>query len=199
VSRVATIRAFCHDLRGMAAVEFALIAPVLLIAMMGVFDLSYTMYINSMLTGAIQKSARDSTIEGAAASAAVLDQRVTNAVRVVVYQSALTFERKSYSNFSDVARPEDFTDVDSDGACNNGEPFEDANGNGNWDKDRGTTGFGGARDAVLYTVKVTYERPFPIAKLLGQDNTFTLKTQTVLRNQPYGLQNAEAPATENCT
>lgn len=196
IGRPARLR---DDARGVSTVEFALVAPVLLVAVMGLFDLGYTMYTNSILEGAIHKAARDSTIEGASARAADIDKRVDDAVRGVVYQATVQFTRKSYASFSDVARPEDFSDIDSDGTCNNGEPFEDANGNGAWDQDRGSAGQGGARDAVLYTVTVTYDRPFPIASLVGQDNTFTLKSQTVLRNQPYGMQQNATPATGNCT
>lgn len=197
------IRRFGHrlaaDCAGASLVEFALVAPVLLVTVMGLFDLGYTMYTNSMLQGAIHKAARDSTIEGAEARAADIDKKVEGAVRGVVYHAELGFDRKSYASFSDVARPEDYSDIDMDGDCNNGEPFEDANGNGTWDPDRGSAGQGGARDAVLYTVTVTYDRPFPIASLIGQDNTFTLKSQTVLRNQPYGAQQTAAPKTGNCT
>ncbi len=193
------LRGIGSDCTGASLVEFALIAPVLLVSVMGLFDLGYTMYTNSMLQGAIHKAARDSTIEGAAARSADIDKKVEEAVRGVVYHAELGFSRKSYASFADVARPEDYSDIDKDGTCNNGEPFEDANGNGTWDQDRGSAGQGGARDAVLYTVTVTYDRPFPIASLIGQDNTFTLKSQTVLRNQPYGMQQTAKPATANCT
>ena len=195
----ARLRQIAVDRTGASTVEFALVAPVLLVTVMGLFDLGYTMYTNSMLQGAIHKAARDSTIEGSAAKSADIDKEVEEAVRGVVYQATLGFTRKSYASFNDVARPEDYSDIDMDGACNNGEPFEDANGNGSWDPDRGSDGQGGARDAVLYTVTVTYARPFPIASLIGQDNTFTLKSQTVLRNQPYGMQQNAKPATANCT
>lgn len=187
-----------HDRSGVSVVEFALIAPVLLLTVMGLFDLAYTMYVNSMLEGAIQKAARDSTIEGAAP--ATVDARVTGAIRAVVAGSTPTFERKYYASFSSVGRAEEFTDsAPLDGICNSGEPFTDLNGNGNWDSNIGGSGLGGARDSVLYTVTVTYTRPFPVASMLGQSNTFTLQSQTVLRNQPYGLQGTSIPAVENCT
>lgn len=185
--RLAPLRA---DTRGAAAMEFALIAPVLLIGMMGVFDLGHNMYTASVLHGAIQKAARDSTIEGAAAQGTVLDQRVTDMTHQIAPGATLNFERKSYSTFSDVSQPEAFTDVNSNGACDAGEPFEDANGSGSWDADMGQTGFGGARDAVLYVVTVTYKRPFPVSKLIGQSDMFTTVVRTVLRNQPYGPQNS---------
>ena len=189
------------DNRGVSVIEFALIAPVLMIVLMGLFDLSYNMYTTEMLQGAIQKAARDSTIEGAAGDPAKLDAIVTKAVHAVSAGATLTFDRRSYANFTDAARPEDYTDIDSDGTCNNGEPFEDSNGNGTWDLDPGKTGFGGARDAVLYTVTVTYQRAFPIAGFIpGQTNDFTLSANTVLRNQPYGQSNSPpAPVTGNCT
>lgn len=193
--------ALLRDRAGVIAVEFALVAPVLMIMLMGLFDLSFNMYTTQMLQGAIENAARNSSIEGATGKEAKLDGMVTTAVRAVAPSAALTFTRRAYSSFTKAGRPEDFTDVDSNGTCNKGEPFEDANGNGKWDAVGGKSGFGGARDAVLYTVTVNYTRPFPIAALIpGQSKTFTLSAATVLRNQPYGQQAANAaPATGSCT
>lgn len=192
------LRRIAGDRRGAAAIEFAIVAPVLMISLMGVFDLGYNMYTDTLLQGAVQKAARDSTIEGADGDAAVLDGAVTSMVHHIAPQATMQFDRSAYSSFDGVRQPEDFNDVDGDGTCNNNEPFEDANGNGSWDADRGTAGFGGARDAVLYTVTIDYPRPFPVAKLIGQSGTFRMKAATVLRNQPYGLQQQRAPATGNC-
>ena len=189
------------DKNGVIAVEFALVAPVLMLMLMGLFDLSYNMYTTQMLQGAIENAARNSSIEGAAGKEAQLDAMVSTAVHAVAPAATLTFTRRAYSSFTKAGRPEDFTDVDSNGTCNKGEPFEDANGNDKWDANGGKTGFGGARDAVLYTVVVKYQRAFPIAGFIpGQSKTFTLSAATVLRNQPYGQQAANAaPATGNCT
>ncbi len=180
--------ALARDTRGAAVIEFALCAPVLLIGMMGLFDMGHNMYTASIIQGAVQKAARDSTIEGAEDRSTVLDQRVTRMVHQIAPRATMEFDRTAYSTFSDVAKPEDWNDVNGDGACNAGEPFEDANGNGSWDANMGREGFGGARDAVLYEVKVTYVRPFPISRLIGQSPTFTTTVRTVLRNQPYAAQ-----------
>ena len=189
-----------RDERGATIVEFALITPALLITLMGLFDLAYNMYTAQQLQGAIQNAARQSTLEGASTNVSNIDAIVTRAVHAVAGNATLTFDRTAYASFSSVARPEDYTDVNNDGTCNDGEPFEDANGNGVWDADSGSSGFGGARDAVLYTVTVVYPRAFPIAKLIpGQTDNFTLTSTTVLRNQPYGLQNTASTATGNCT
>ena len=189
-----------RDQRGVTIIEFALIAPVLMLMLMGLFDLSYNMYTTHMLQGAIQHAARNSSIEGAAGKEVQLDSIITRAVHAVAPSATLNFNRRAYSSFTKAGRPEDYTDIDSDGTCNHGEPFEDTNGNRTWDADGGKTGFGGARDAVLYTVTVNYQRPFPIAGFVpGQTKDFTLSAATVLRNQPYSQQAANpVPVTGNC-
>jgi Flp pilus assembly protein TadG len=194
-----TVRAigrFLRDADGATAVEFALVAPALLTMLFGLFDLGHNMYTAQMLQGAIQKSARDSTIEGAASSSAQLDAFVTKAVRAIAPGASLSFSRKSYA----VARPEDFTDLNANSICDNGEAFEDVNANGTWDKDVGKDGLGSARDAVLYTVTVTYNRLFPTAAFIpGQSKSITMAASTVLRNQPYGQQDVVSPKPGNCT
>jgi Flp pilus assembly pilin Flp len=189
VSATAPPTSLARDERGATAVEFALIAPALLMVLLGVFDAGYNLYTASVLDGAAQKAARDSSLEGAEAKGLAIDDRVVDAVHNVVPRAKVTFDRRAYRDYSDIHRPEDYTDVDKDGACDNNEPFEDINGNGIWDSDRGTETMGGARDAVLYTITVSYPRAFPLMHLLGLPETVTSQSRTVLRNQPYGTQN----------
>ena len=180
---------------GVTIVEFALIAPVLLLLLLGTYDLGYVLYVDSMLQGSIQEAGRRSTIEGS--TAASMDLIVSTAVKRVVPDATLTFTRKSYATFSAVGSPEAFTDVDGNGVCNSGEPYEDANGNSTWDSDRGKAGQGGARDAVLYTARVTYPRPFAMAGMFGFSPLVTLSSATVLRNQPFSAQTTTV-TTKNC-
>lgn len=189
-------RKLAADQSGATIVEFALVFPVLMLLLLGSFDLGHGIYTKAMLLGSIEKVSRDSTIQSAVTG--TLDAKVTAAVRKIAPGSTITFQRTYYSSFSDVRQPEDYTDVNHDNACNHGEPFEDANGNGQWDTDRGLSGQGGARDAVLYKVTVTYPRIFPAWRLLGQSSNSTLVASTVLRNQPYTLQ-ADVAKTGNCS
>lgn len=177
-----------RDERGATAVEFAAIAPALLMVLLGLMDLSYNLYTASILEGAIQDAGRDGTLEGAEARGLAIDNSMREAIADIVPGATVSFDRRAYFDFSDIARPEDFTDVDGNGLCDDGEPFEDVNGNGIWDRDRGRADMGSARDAVLYTVTVSYPRAFPVMGLLGFDETVTAEARTVLRNQPYGNQ-----------
>ncbi|GAA4643745.1 hypothetical protein GCM10023115_17050 [Pontixanthobacter gangjinensis] len=192
LSRFKSLR---NDINGVALVEFAMIAPVLLMMLMGIFDFSYNMYANSMLQGSVQAAARDSTLQGATETS--VDQIVRDAVLDVVPDATMTFNRKAYSNFSNVGKAEDFTDVNGDHACNDGEPFEDANANGVWDADQGQAGMGGARDAVLYEVTIKYPRAFPIAPFIGISPFQQTTVTSVLRNQPYG-DVIDRAVTKNC-
>lgn len=178
-------------------VEFAMIAPVLLMVLMGMFDLGYQIYTQIQLQGRIQEAARLSTLEGADVNSTSIDERVEKAIRRLTPRADIYFSRSAYTNFRDVEMSEDWNDVNNNGICDEGEPFEDANGNDAWDEDRGTAGTGGARDAVLYTVEVQYPRLFPMAGLIGLPDHLTAEAQTILRNQPYGSQ-GDAPPLGKC-
>ena len=186
------------ETRGAAAVEFAMVAPVLLLGLLGIFDLGYNMYTATLLKGAIHKAARDSTIEGAGIKTADLDQRVTNVVHGIAPKAVLNFSRKSYTSYSVIGKSENFTDINGNETCDNAEPFEDTNGNKQWDVDQGVDGSGGARDAVVYNVQVNYPRAFPLYKLIGADETSQLSATTILRNQPYG-DNSVIVSVKYCT
>lgn len=173
---------------GATAAEFALVLPVLVSVLMGMFDMGYNMWATTILQGAVQQAARASTLESASGQTDAIDARVTARVQQLVPSATLAFKRKAYTNFSNVSTPEDYTDSNANGACDNGEAFEDANGNGVWDADRGVTGLGGARDAVLYSATMSYPRAFPMAALVGLSSTVSTTATTVLRNQPFKLQ-----------
>lgn len=191
-----TLRSLRANRDGATFVEFALISPVLLIAVMGAMDAAFNAYTSTVLRGAVAHAARDATIE--AADGGALDTAVTTEVRRVLPTAQLSYARKSYDSFSVVGTPEDYDDQNSDGACNDGEPFEDANGNGIWDADRGKNGNGGARDVVEYQVTMSYDRLFPAPQLIGLPEEFSVTATTLLRNQPY-QSSADAPAMRNCT
>ena len=188
----ALLSAIARDETGATIVEFALIAPVLLMTLMGLFDFSYNIYAESVIEGAVQKAARFSSVESYANNPEALDTAVTGAVHNVVPSADVTFVRTAYNNYSDVGRGEDFTDTNADGMCNDNEPFEDLNGNGFWDASRSLGDSAGARDTVMYEVNATYDRKFPLAEMLGFEDTVTVSAHTILRNQPFAAEDNAA-------
>lgn len=179
-----------RDESGATLTEFGLVAPILILMLMGIFDMAHSQYTAAQINGAMQKAGRDLTLESAGSQQGTIDQRVIDQVKTVVPNNAtVTLEKLSHFDFSDVGEAEDFTDNNDDLICNDGEPFEDSNGNGQWDANRGASGIGGARDAVLYKATVEWPRLFPVAGLIGMSDNMTLTSSTVLRNQPYAQQN----------
>lgn len=183
-----------RDRRGATIIEFAIVAPVMMLLMMGLGDLLYQVYAQSVLNGAVQKAARDSGIEGGAANISTIDGTVQTIARQIAPAATFVPTRKSYDSFAEVA-PEPFTDTNGNGVRNAGECFTDMNGNGSWDADPGSTGQGGASAVTLYTMTMTYRRLFPVAGLFGWPATQTISATTLLKNQPYATQVTTASTT----
>ena len=181
-----------HDERGATIVEFAMIAPVMGLVLLGAFDIGHTLYMRAVLQGVLQKAARDSALEGGSEEdqLILIDDRVKTQVKAIANRAAIVIKRRYYRTFSDAAaaQAEDWTDSNANGKCDAGEPFVDRNLNNVWDADGGNNGQGGARDSTVYTVSVSYPRFFPVYNLIGGSNTIKLTAETVLRNQPYGDQ-----------
>ena len=65
-----------RDHRGVSTIEFALLAPVLFLVLLGLFDLMYAVYVRSVLEGAVVKAGRDSALENNAADQNAIDAKV---------------------------------------------------------------------------------------------------------------------------
>jgi len=197
------LRRLGRDERGATVVEFAIVAPVMGLILLGAFDIAHTLYAGGVLQGIVQKTARDATLEGgsAAAQQTKLDDRVKAQVKAMANNADIKITRRYYRTFSEAAaaKAEIWTDTNKNKICDAGEPYEDANLNSVWDKDGGNEGQGGAKDAVVYTVEVSYPRFFPLYNLIDGKKTTTIKGTTLLRNQPFGDQESYgAMKVKNC-
>ncbi len=189
-----------RDERGLSTIEFAILAPTLMVMLMATFDLSHTAYVHTVLEGELNKAGRDATLVGGASVSATtsLDNRVRTRVNNVVSGGTWTFSHKRYPSFTRAGQAENFTDGNNNGVRDAGECFQDENGNLSWDSDGGTNGQGAADDIVVYKAKVVYPRLFPLYGMLGWSQNQTIEGTTVLRNQPYG-QGSTYQVTVICT
>lgn len=200
------VRRLGPDRQGVTIVEFAIVAPVLMMIIMGLFDMAHTQYTSSVLHGALQKAGRDLTLESGFSSQTTIDNRTREQIAAVMPNDAqVTFVKDSYFNFSDVKNPEQILGDDAAGVAGHGlcegfkgERYIDVNENNTFDADRGKDGIGGARDVVLYTATVSYPRIFPMASMIGLPSTVRLSASTVLRNQPYDEQNDSVTTEKPC-
>lgn len=185
------------DKRAISAVEFAITAPVFFMLLFGIYDFSMQLYAKSVLSGAVNRAARDSALEGNNASQVAIDAAVSENVKTVFQDATLTYTRLAYDNFSGVNKPEPLTDSNNNGTRDPGECFTDTNGNGSWDTNQGKGGQGGGDEVVLYTAQMRIKRIFPGWKFMGQPEESTITASTVLRNQPFNTNDINN--TEICT
>jgi hypothetical protein len=196
--------------RGSAVTEFGLIAPVFFMLMIGIYDVTHMVYARSVFDGAVERAARDASLE--TGDTAQADQLVEDTIRPVLPDVELTSERRSYFDFADVGRPEQWTDnlgVDgagdlidypglNNGICDEGEPYVDENGSGEWEADVARSGNGGAGDVVMYTVTATYSPVFRIPFMPSAWADRTLTATAIKKNQPFAEQTGYATTAGTC-
>lgn len=184
------------DQRGATIIEFAIAGPVLILLLLGIYDLGHTAYLQAMLSGAAQQAARDNTLEGADTTKA--DAFVESIVKNIAPGADVKGKRSSYYDFADIKRPESWQDKNANGKCDKSENYVDENGNGQWDSDIGSDGNGGGNDVVLYTVTVKYTPVFINPFISGSGAQRTLTTSVVKKNQPFERQDKYATKTRTC-
>ena len=185
-----------RDPTGATAIEFAIVAPVFLLLMLGTANIGQMLYGKILLNGAVEQAARSSSTENGDTTAA--DTMVQSIVGPLLPGATFTTARYSYYDFSDVGRAEKFTDTNADGTCDNNETYIDENGNGAWDRDIGVSGQGDANDVVVYQVTVRYLPVFRVPFMPNQWSQFTLTSKSVKKNQPFAVQARYATTTRIC-
>lgn len=181
------------DERGMALVEFALIAPTLMVMLLGFLDLGHRIYYASQIQGTLHRAARLATVGNK--TQPEIDAFVTSRLQNLARNPTLVITKKSYSEYTGVKKAETIvTDTVPIGTYNAktatmpGDCHEDVVPNGRYDLDRGKNGLGGADDVVFYEIALTHRRLFPLARLLGWSPDQTITVNTLLKNQPYAAQ-----------
>lgn len=182
---------------GVAALEFALVAPVFLVMLLGIYDIGQMAYGRIQLNGIVQDAARSSSLETANTEEA--DAKVLANIQHILPHATMESKRQSYYDFTDIARPEKWNDANGNGTCDNGESFVDENRSGVWEPDVGRDGNGGAGDVVLYTVEVTYKPVFAVPYMVTDNGERTLTATAVKKNQPFAAQQELGSSAGKCT
>jgi Flp pilus assembly protein TadG len=177
-----------RDERGAAALEFALVSPMLLLIVAGTLELAQAFYIRTVLQSVVNAAGRNSSLQSGATNQSAIDTRVSHMIHDVMPKATVTFSRRNYAEFTNVGQPEDYTDTNKNGVYDTGECFIDMNGNITWDADLGKAGLGNANDVVVYTVTVSYPQWFGFATYFGLPKTQKINATTILKNQPFATQ-----------
>jgi Flp pilus assembly pilin Flp len=175
-----------RDRGGNAAVEFAFLAPALLLFLIGTFEFAIMLFVGSSLEGAVMAASRYG-ITGFADGETTREARIREIIRErthgMVDMDDVQIRTLVYPSFGQVGQPEPFEDDDGDGEHDDGEDFDDVNGNGAWDDDMGREGLGGPGEIVLYEVEYQTEGLTTLLKpILGE---ITHRSAVAVRNEPF--------------
>lgn len=175
--------------QGVSALEFAFVAPVLLLLLFGIIEFSLVMTAYNVMEGATSISARLGKT-GFTSSGNTRAQTIINSITAragsFIDPEQLTVTSKFYKQFDQIGDPEPYIDANSNGNYDTGETYTDVNGNAQWDSDMGSSGYGSANDVVVYTVTYPWTINTPIVnRLVGQNGTYNITTHAVVKNEPY--------------
>jgi Flp pilus assembly protein TadG len=184
------LRAFIVAEAGVTAVEFAIIAPVLLLLLMGILEFALIMLAANVLESATTISARLGSTGFATGGGISRQQTILNSIDAhagtLLNVNNVTITSESYTQYDQIGQPEPYTDTNHNGQYDPGEPYVDVNGNGQWDADMGTAGLGNSGDIVVYTVSYPWAIMTPImSNLIGTGGIYTITTHAVVKNEPY--------------
>jgi Flp pilus assembly protein TadG len=183
------LRRLAGDRHGIAALEFALAAPVVTMSVAGLMELSMVMFVNSLMEGGLRDASRYG-ITGYVPPGTTRDQHIKkilgDATIGLIDMTAADITTTVYPSFEDVGKPEPFTDTNANGAYDSGEAYTDVNGNGQWDSDMGKAGLGGPGAIVVYQISADWSLLTPLmVPFMGTDGKMRLSASVAVRNEPY--------------
>ncbi len=188
-------RRLSANTRGIAAVEFAILAIPMFILIFGALDLGYQNYLRSTMQGSLNDIGRIASVEtpnignGNDTVEQRIEDELEERIDVIARNADITVTQRNYTRFSSVNQAEKLlTDINNNGQYDSGDCWEDANRNRTFDASGGSDGRGGADDVVFYDVNVVMPRLFPMAGLVGADEDYDITVSAAFRNQPYANQ-----------
>lgn len=174
---------------GATAIEFAMVAPVMLLFSIGIIEVSLMMLSQNIMESATFTASRlgkTGYVESGKSREQTIIEALQDSASGLLDISKVTITHLSYDQFGDVGRPEPFVDANSNGARDDGENYTDVNGNGMYDADMGASGAGEAGDVVVYTVNYPWAITTPImSHLIGTQGVFNLTARAVVKNEPF--------------
>lgn len=184
------IQSFLKNEDGANLIEFAFIAPVFFLLIIGTIDIGSMLVVQN----ALDASARSASRFGLTGSDDGTGDRDT-AIREGILNTAVTYSGgiirrdrvmitvTAYPEIEAIDSPEPYDDINSNGQYDLGEFYEDINGNGQWDSDQGAIGsYGAGGEAVRY--EVAYDWP-SFLSAFGFANNIRLRGFATVRNEDF--------------
>ncbi|MEM7688087.1 MAG: TadE family protein [Pseudomonadota bacterium] len=186
------LRQLREDNKGVTIIEFAFVAPVMILFITGLLEFGYLLFARSTLESAVLEAARGTRVANCPnENAKEIEKLIQDRMERVVSgdkQKAKIVVQSYGTEFGDVGNPEPYDDEDGNGKRDDGESFTDINGNGEWDEDMGAEGDYGSFGEVVRlraTYNVTSLVPFIANEFNNGKDFYSIEAVTVVRNEPF--------------
>ena len=172
---------------GNAAVEFALVAPLMITTFVAVMEIGMVLGVQAMMEGAVRYAARFGvTGQNDTERLQIIGDIIADRTIGLVDLDDATVDILTYGSFDDIGAPEPFVDAAPfNGVYDSGESYTDINGNGQWDPDQGKKSAGGASEVVLY--RILYTAPTLTGLVDHLVGGILLSASIAVRNEPYDI------------
>jgi hypothetical protein len=178
---------------GTAAIEFALVAPVMFMFIFGIIEFGLIIFNTSYLenaTNIASRLGRTGYEEEGVDREDMIIAAIEESTNEVFDPSQIDISYEYYSQFDHIGKGEEYFDTNGSGQYDLGEPYTEINGNGQWDAELGQDGLGEAGDVVVYTVTYPWKIMTPILQpfFLSSDGVYEIRSSIIVRNEPYDVE-----------
>jgi len=180
---------FTRQEDGATALEFAVVSPALFLLVIGVMEAALIMTAQLVMEAATFSASRvgkTGYLEANQTQEETIRAEIGRLGSLLLDTSRIEVSSTSYEDFSNVGQPEPFIDANNNGSRDDGENYTDVNGNGEFDLDQGSAGYGAGREIVVYTMDYDWRLFTPlISSFFGSDGEVRLSARTVVKNEPF--------------
>ena len=196
------LRRFRKSESGVTAVEFAFVAPILMMLSCGLFEVSLVMASMVTLEGGLKEASRYG-ITGQTPNVGTREQQIKailaqHTLKLIDLTTA-TIDIKTFSSFSTAKDGEPYADANGNQAYDVGEPYSDLNCNNTRDDkgEIGTNTAGQPGQVVQYTVNYDWQILTPLISHLWGKTSIPMSASIIVKNEPNLYSDYCAAATKS--
>lgn len=183
------LRRFRKSESGVTAIEFAIVAPILMLLTCGVFEVSLLMASLVSLEGGLKEASRYG-ITGQTPNVGTREQEIKAILAKhtlkMIDLSKATIDIKTFSSFSTAQDGEPYADANGNEMYDVGEPYSDLNCDGtrNGPGELASDSAGQPGQVVQYTVNFDWNVITPLIATLWGKDSFPMSASIIVKNEP---------------
>lgn len=177
--------------KGATIIEFAILGPIFLLMIVAMMEIGIMMVIQNSLDAAAREASRVGITGSEVLTSAEREEAIRTRVLEVVdrlsggiaKEQNITITVRAYDELASLGQPEPFQDTNGNGQYDVGEFFTDVNGNDAYDTDQGVSdSFGLSGQAVDYQINYRWDS---IVSLMGIDDIIILEGRVAVVNEEF--------------